>query len=323
MDQDFEAKDAFNGAEVGHKPVLWREVMSLLAPQPGETVLDCTAGRGGHGEMLTRAIGNDGAKGTYIGMDVDPLNADFARNRLQKVAHQLGDHVQINIINRNFTEMDRVLQDLNIHGTDIILADLGFASNQMDDGARGMSFREDGPLDMRLDTTGDGVTAAELVNELDETELADVIYQFGEERLSRRIARKIVEKRKDGPIESTCELAELVRGCYPGGGRKSRIHPATRTFMALRIAVNGELAALDHFLATLSRESDLVKVGGRVGVISFHSLEDRRVKLAFRALKQRGDWQLINRKVVIAQDDECNDNPRSRSAKLRVIKRVR
>jgi 16S rRNA (cytosine1402-N4)-methyltransferase len=197
---------------------------------------------------------------------------------------------------------------------DGLLADLGFASDQMDAADRGLSFQQDGPLDMRLDPTA-GETAADLVARLSEYDLAKVFYEYGEERHSRRVARKIVEVRKQTPIRTTGQLADLVRSCVPREKGRS-FDPATRVFQALRIAVNDELGSLERLLAQLPR---VVRPGGRVGVISFHSLEDRRVKQAFR---DRSTWEPVTKKPVQAGEDEVRQNPRSRSAKLRVARRL-
>jgi 16S rRNA (cytosine1402-N4)-methyltransferase len=223
----------------------------------------------------------------------------------------------VTLVQASFDQIDSVLSDLKITTADGVLADLGISSDQLDDPARGLTFQHDGPLDMRMDTAS-GASAADLVARLSERELADLIYEYGEERYSRRIAKRIVESRRDEPIRTTGQLAELVRKCVP---REKRSHgkgidPATRTFQALRIAVNDELAALDALLAKLPR---LVRPGGRVGIISFHSLEDRRVKQAFR---DADVWQVLTKKPVQAGDEELRNNPRSRSAKLRVAIRI-
>ncbi len=315
----------------------------MLAPQPGQVILDCTTGRGGHGALLIPRLGPGGR---YIGLDMDPGNVAYSRERLGPIAAEAG--VELEIVHSNFREARWVLERRGIAGVDGVLADLGFASNQVDDPARGLSFSEEGPLDMRMDT-GSPVTAERLVNTLPEDELADLIYEFGEERLSRRIARKIVEQRQREPITTTSGLAELVRRAYPrpprgsaaakskgskkSRGRGKRIDPATRTFMALRIAVNDELGALDGLLADLpgmlkpgGLNTGGVKTGernpgGRAAIISFHSLEDRRVKRAFAGLGQDAGFTVLTRKPVTADDDETRHNPRSRSAKLRGIQR--
>lgn len=303
-------------SDPGHIPVLPDEVLSLLIPQPGQVFVDGTLGRGGHGELIIPCLG---PSGTYVGTDLDPRNVEFATQRLVPLAKKHG--VTLHIQHASFADIRAVLDMLQIDRADAVLADLGFASNQMDDPARGLSFTEDGPLDMRLDTDDpDRPTAADLVNTLPERELADLVYQLGEERLSRRIARKIVEIRRETPIQTTSELARLVRGCYGPAGRRSKIHPATRTFMALRIAVNGELDALDRLLDELPGR---LATGGRVGIISFHSLEDRRVKQTFRAWSDNGWAKRITRKPVTPGEAELAANPRSRSAKLRVVEWAR
>ncbi len=319
---------------VGHLPVLPAEVIELLDPKPGQLLLDCTAGRGGHGALLIPLLGPGGR---YIGLDMDPGNVAYSQERLGPIAEASG--VELEIVHANFREAKWVLERRGIAGVDGVLADLGFASNQVDDPARGLSFREDGPLDMRMDT-GSTITAERLVNTLPEGELADLIYEFGEERLSRRIARKIVEQRQREPITTTSGLAALVRRAYPrpprssaparskgsgkSRGRGKRIDPATRTFMALRIAVNDELGALDGLLADLPGllKPGQLNAGGRAAIISFHSLEDRRVKRAFIGLGQGEGFTVLTRKPMTASEDEARQNPRSRSAKMRGIQRT-
>ncbi len=300
-----------------HDPVLVEPVLAMLDPRGGQTCLDCTVGRGGHAVAISPKLVPDGR---YIGLDVDPANVAFARQRLADAP------IDVHLEHANFSIAGEVLASLNVSGVDLLLADLGFASNQMDDPSRGFSFQADGPLDMRLDPTL-MTTAADLVNRLPEPDLADVIYRYGEERLSRRIARKIIERRKQSPIKQTGELAELVRRCYPrvprsssrSKGRGKRIDPATRTFMALRIAVNGELEALEGLLSAIPH---LVSPGGVAAIISFHSLEDRLVKRAFLALQQSGRARRLTTKPIVADDAERHRNPRSRSAKLRAIRMV-
>lgn len=320
---------------VGHLPVLLEEVVALLAPMPGEVVLDGTVGRGGHAAALIPLI-RDG--GQYMGMDLDGQNLAFAEARLRPIAEENG--VKLTLVQGNFAGAMSVLRQVGLVGVDMLLADLGFASNQMDDPGRGFSFMADGPLDMRLSGSGSaepgtgGVTAASLVNALPESDLADLIYRYGEERLSRRIARKIVERRAESPISRTGELAEICRRAYPpapgrspgrsrrnsgGGGGGGGIHPATRTFQALRIAVNGELDALDGLLRGLP---GLLAPGGRAGIISFHSLEDRPVKQAFLKMQQDGLAERLTRKPITAGQEETARNPRSRSAKLRGVRRT-
>ncbi len=296
--------------ETGHIPVLPRAVLDALDPKPGQSVLDATLGRGGHAALILPRIANGGR---YIGLDLDPANAAFSQQRLAPLAEQHG--VVLEVIRSNFAAAPAALGGERV---DLLLADLGFASNQMDDPARGLAFSQEGPLDMRLDPDAPD-SAADLVNSLPEQELADLIYGLGEERLSRRIARKIVEQRRRSPIQTTVELARIVRQAYGPRAGRSRIDPATRTFMALRIAVNGELDALDQLLADLPA---LLAPSGRVGIISFHSLEDRRVKRAFLEMEQEGGFERLTRKPITAEPDEAAANPRSRSAKLRVARRL-
>ena len=292
----------------GHIPVLVTPIMDLFAPQPGLTMLDATVGRGGHAAAIIPRLGPGG---TYIGLDMDAGNADFARQRVQPIADQVG--VELKIIHANFAGARATLDQLGIDAVDLVLADLGFASTQMDDPQRGLSFQASGPLDMRLDPSL-GQTAADLVNTLAERDLADIIFQLGEERYSRRIAKRIVDQR---PLVTTDQLADICRAAYGPTARRSPIHPATRTFMALRIAVNGELMALDALLADLPR---LLAPGARAGIISFHSLEDRRVKHTFRDWKSAGRCAVLTKKPVEADPEEAAINPRARSAKLRVMR---
>ncbi len=278
------------------------EVLRLLDPRPGETWLDGTVGAGGHARLIAERLG---ATGRLIGLDQDPTMLELARARLEGS--------KVSLLHANFDQLAGVLENLGLRSLDGLLVDLGFCSDQLEQAGRGFSFREDGPLDMRLDPTA-GQPAAELVNQLGEAALADVFWEYGEERFSRRIARKIVEQRRTTPISTTHELANLVRSCVP---RSGSIDPATRVFQALRIAVNDELGSLERLLALLPR---VIVQGGRVGVISFHSLEDRRVKQAFR---DRNCWQPLTKKPVEASPEETARNPRARSAKLRVAVRTR
>jgi 16S rRNA (cytosine1402-N4)-methyltransferase len=286
-----------------HVPVLPREIVTLLDPRSGETWVDSTVGAGGHTRLLAERIG---PTGRVIGLDQDPTMLERARGRL--------DGMPVTLVHANFDQLVGALNSVGLTQIDGLLADLGFATDQMDAADRGLSFQQDGPLDMRLDPTA-GETAADLVARLSEYDLARIFYEYGEERHSRRVARKIVETRKHTPIRTTGQLADLVRSCVP---REKGRHfdPATRVFQALRIAVNDELGSLERLLAQLPR---VVKPGGRVGIISFHSLEDRRVK---RAFQDRSAWEAVTKKPVQAGEDEVCDNPRSRSAKLRVARRL-
>jgi 16S rRNA (cytosine1402-N4)-methyltransferase len=287
-----------------HVSVLPREVLELLAPAPGQTFVDATVGAGGHARLLAERLG---PSGRLIGLDQDAAMLELARPRLAGLP--------VTLVQANFDRLPEVLRGQGVEAMDGVLADLGVCSDQLDAAERGLSFQHSGPLDMRLDR-GEGPTAADLLRRLGERELADLIYEYGEERFSRRIARRIVETRKETPLETTEQLAALVRRCVPRPkGRRHVIDPATRVFQALRIAVNDELGALDRLLAALP---GVVRPGGRAALISFHSLEDRRVKQAFR---NRAVWQELTRKPVQAGEDEARDNPRARSAKLRAAVR--
>jgi 16S rRNA (cytosine1402-N4)-methyltransferase len=304
----------------GHVPVLLAECLRLLDPKPGETAIDLTAGRGGHAIEFARRL--QGSQRLIL-MDVDLGNLAFASER---VARQFG-HPPVSMAG-SFARVEELLGGGSV-AADVVLADLGFSSTQMDDPSRGLSFSGDGPLDMRLDPRA-GVTAADLVASLPETELARIIHDFGEEPLARRIARKLVETRGNEPITSTARLARLVREAYGPRARSSRLHPATRTFMALRIAVNDELGALRSLLQAIERAAERLarpegggstwlRPGARVGIISFHSLEDRLVKRAFADMSRRGLVTPVTRKPTAPTEREAAANPRSRSAKLRVV----
>jgi 16S rRNA (cytosine1402-N4)-methyltransferase len=282
-----------------HISVLASEVVAGLDPQPGQTFVDATLGVGGHSRLLAERVAPGGL---IVGLDQDPNMLEFAKPNLEGLP--------IRLFHANFEDFPEVLKLLQIERVDGLLADLGFCSDQIADPARGFSFQHDGPLDMRLDPTR-GEPASALVHRLQERDLADLIYRYGEERLSRRIARRIVERRKSERIETTGQLADLVRQCVPRS-KGSPIDPATRTFQALRIAVNDELGALERLLAMLP---DFIRPGGRAAIISFHSLEDRMVKQAFR----EGEiWQALTKKPIVASEAEMAANPRSRSAKLRI-----
>jgi 16S rRNA (cytosine1402-N4)-methyltransferase len=291
------------GAAPRHVPVLPDPVLELLAPAPGQTLVDCTVGAGGHARLLAERVAPGGR---LLGIDQDQAMLDLAKKSLPGL--------QMTLIHANFDQLRQVLDDNQIDRVDAVLADLGFSSDQLAASERGLSFQEEGPLDMRLDP-GQGEPASALVRRLGERDLANLFWEYGEERYSRRIARKIVQTRDRQPIQTTTQLAELVRSCVPRPrGRKPAIDPATRIFQALRIAVNDELGALERLLAALPR---CLKPGGRAAVISFHSLEDRRVKQAFR---QRTVWQELTRKPITAGEEEIRRNPRARSAKLRAAR---
>ena len=290
-----------------HEPVMPAEVIALLEPSRGGLFVDCTTGLGGHSALLLEA-GAD----RLIGLDRDTAALAIAAERLRP----FGDRVEL--VHADYRRLDEVLDARGIGRVNGVLADLGVSSMQLEAEGRGFTFRRDEPLDMRMDRT-QGPTLADLLTDVDEEDLANVIFQFGEERHSRRIARAIVRRRESGRIESTGELAELVRRAVPSRGYQ-RIDPATRTFQALRIWVNRELEGLDAFLAAASRR---LLAGARLAVITFHSLEDRIVKHTFRAIAAAGDaWRVLTRKPIVAGDDEVARNPRARSAKLRAIERL-
>jgi 16S rRNA (cytosine1402-N4)-methyltransferase len=298
----------------GHIPVLPKEVSTVLQPQKGDVIVDLTAGRGGHAIALAKQAGEGS---NVVLFDVDKNNLAFAAQRLASAG------VHVHPVHANFATAATVIQDLKLRA-DCVLADLGFASNQMADTSRGLSFMGDGPLDMRLNPES-STTAADIIQTTPENALADLIYQLGEEPYSRRIAQKIVQERAKEPILSTVRLAQIVRDAYGARARSSRLNPATRTFMALRIAVNDELSALDALLADVETgcrkvgEGGWLNHGARVAVISFHSLEDRRVKQSFVALDKSGLATRITRKPIRASEEEIAANTRSRPAKLRAV----
>ncbi len=281
-----------------HVPVLPEEALRWLAPQPGQVVVDCTAGAGGHSRLIAERVA---PSGRVICLDQDPAMLDIARPRLEGLP--------VTLVHSPFSQLPRTLQTLGVGRVDGVLADLGVCSAQLDDPARGFSFTHEGPLDMRMNP-GELEPAGVLVNRLGEYDLANLIFRHGEERHSRRIARRIVDARRRSPIETTAQLADIVRSAVPRGKGPS-IDPATRTFQALRIAVNEEARELDRLLDNLPR---VLKPGGRAVLISFHSLEDRPVKQAF---KDADTWDALTKKPVEAGEAEAAANPRARSAKLR------
>lgn len=305
--------------ESGHDPVLLRETLDLLALAPGKTIVDCTTGRGGHSRAIAERLG---PTGTLLCLDVDPRNLEYARSRMTGVA------CNARFFHANFAELPEVLHAVERQNVDGLLADLGISTNQLFDQHYGLSFAEPMPLDMRIDPRISR-TAADLVNRADEEDLANMLFQLADERFSRRIARKIGEARRISPIQTTDRLADIVRSAIPrsgpGPGRSNRggapqkIDPATRTFMALRMAVNREVENLQSLLETAPK---LLARTGRFAVISFHSTEDRLVKQAFRSAEQTGVVRLITPKPITPADAELAANPRSRSAKLRVAERV-
>ncbi len=310
-----------------HQAVLLNEVIELLQPSPGGIYIDGTVGAGGHAAAILKATSPDGE---LFGLDQDQHALEVAKHSLA----EFGDRVHL--LHANFDRLSQVASQSQLPPADGILLDLGVSSMQLDQAERGFSFQVDGPLDMRMDDTG-GVTAADLVNRLGETELADLIFRYGEERYSRRIARAIVKAR---PIRRTGQLAEIIQKAVPfapgkgRGGRQAKIHPATRTFQALRIAVNDELGALER---ALPQAIQLLKPGGRLAVITFHSLEDRIVKQYFRqeaqdcicppdqpvcTCRHKATIRIITKRPIMPSLAEVNANPRARSAKLRVVESI-
>lgn len=292
-----------------HVPVLFEEAIDFLAVRKDGTYVDCTAGAAGHAEGIVRRLGR---RGRLIGFDRDPEALAQAEARLRHAVEEMGSEAPaITLIGEPFSRIEQHVEAGTVDG---LLADFGVSSMQLDEAQRGFSFQADGPLDMRMDTRS-GQTAAQVVNMASERELADLVYEYGSERRSRRIARAVVRGR---PIETTGQLARIVQSAVRTT-KHERIHPATRTFQALRIYVNSELEEIE---ALLRAAPGLVKAGGRLAAISFHSLEDRLVKDALRDGASRGEWRVLTRKPVTAGDGEMERNPRSRSAKLRAAERL-
>jgi len=285
-----------------HVPVLAAEIVEHLRPQPGDILVDGTLGGGGHTRLLAAAVGPDGR---IIALDRDPAVVEAAGQRLAGLP--------VEAVLANFCDLPEVLAVLEIPLVRGIVLDLGLSSDQLADRDRGFSFESEGPLDLRFNPM-QGEPASRLLQRLSAEHLADLIYHYGEERYSRRIARKVVELRRREPIRTSAQLARIVRRCVPRS-RHERIDPATRTFQALRIAVNDELKSLE---IALRRLPDCLAPGGRLAIISFHSLEDRRVKKAFRSDSR---LRILTKKPIRPSEEEIADNPRARSAKLRVAQR--
>jgi len=312
-------------AENLHKSVLLHETIELLDPQTGEIFVDCTLGLGGHTEAILQTAENI----QVIGIDQDTEAIRLAKERLD------GFGERIKIFHANFAEITEVLEKAGVQKVNGVLADLGVSSLQFDDGTRGFSFRFDAPLDMRMDTVSGYETAAELLERLSEEEIADLIYKYGEERMSRRIARRIVWKREIGEaVKTTKELADTVEKAIGRGKSKDKIHPATRTFQALRIAVNREIEILEEFIGDAV---EVLKSEGKLAIITFHSLEDRIVKQTFQKLAGKCSCpprlpqcvcgaekkiEILTRKPVVPDEPEIAENPRARSAKLRICQKI-
>ncbi len=307
-----------------HRPVLLKEVVEFLRPKPGDTIVDATLGAGGHAEALLDRLGEDGR---LIGIDRDRSALEIATERLSDFGQRFVP------VHGAYEDLTEILRAQDAFAVDGILADLGVSSIQLDSAERGFSFRFDGPLDMRMDRSR-GITAAELLETISLNELTRDLRVYGEERLARRIARAIIERREKRPIRTTLELAGLVVEAAGPRARQYRIHPATRTFQALRIRVNGELEGIERFITDAV---SMLRKGARIAVISFHSLEDRAVKLAFRSLANRctcprdlpvcacgreNFLKVITGRPRTPLDEEIHANPRARSAKLRVGEKI-
>lgn len=304
--------------------MLLDEVLGLLDPAAGETYVDATAGLGGHAAAVAPRLG---PAGTVILNDLDPSNLRHAEARVRAACEQSAvNPPTVHTLHGSFADLPHQMRDRGL-AADMLLADLGFSSNQVDDASRGLSFSRDGPLDMRLDPDGP-ITAADLINESPETELAELIYRFGEERHARRIARKVVAARRAGPISTTAELATIVRAACPPSRGPNQIDPATRTFQALRIAVNDEIGHIEALLAAVgrqarsrdAREGAWLRQGARVVIIAFHSLEDRPVKHTFAELAREELVEPLTRKPVRPGEAETRSNPRARSARARGVR---
>lgn len=315
---------SLGGRDAPHRPVLLRATLEFLDVARGGLFIDGTLGLGGHSE----AILNASPETRVIGIDLDSESLKLATERLARFGNRF------RAVQANFREIGRVLAETGERDPNGVLVDLGVSSLQLDSPARGFSFRFDAPLDMRLDAEGNGDTAADLLQQLSEEEIAGIIFQYGEERRSRRIARRIVERREEGqPVVTTKDLADLVAKAV-GYNRSQKLHPATRTFQALRIAVNQELEGLDRFVETAV---DLLQTDGRFLAISFHSLEDRIIKRELRCLAgycqcparlpvclcgARRAVEILTRRPVTADEAEISENPRARSAKLRACRKI-
>jgi 16S rRNA (cytosine1402-N4)-methyltransferase len=303
-------EEIVNGSAVEHIPVLANTLAEQIILPPDAVMVDATIGHGGHSYLFGRTLGPDGV---IVGLDLDEKSIRRAHLTLKDLA------CKVFLICANFSEIGDQVSKIGVGKADFILADLGVSSGQLADARLGLSFQSNMPLDMRIDKRIKS-TAADIVNKADEKSLADIIYKFGQERAARRVARFIARQRRQGAIRTTGELAGLVCKALgrPQKGRKSRIHPATRTFQALRIAVNNELENLERLLLWVPQ---LLKKNGRVAVISFHSLEDRIVKNNFRHNEKEGIYRILTKKPVLPSREEIAENRRARSAKLRIAER--
>lgn len=289
-----------------HQPVLLREVIEYLHVLPGKNYVDLTVGGGGHSHAI---LERSGPEGLLVGADRDPSALKRAGTRLVQFGHR------VKLLYGALEDVRATFTQAQLDSVDGVLIDCGLSSDQLDDSRRGFSFSGAGPLDMRMDPTK-GVTAIQWLSRQREEELANTIFEYGEERYSRRIARAIVAALKRGTVSNTADLAQVIAGAIPGGRRSHSIHPATRSFQAIRIAVNDELNQLESALDFLLKH---LQVGARIVVISFHSLEDRIVKTAFRIADREGRGRILTKKPIRPTEDEADENPRARSARLRAI----
>lgn len=295
--------------EIKHEPVMLKEILDFLRLKEGMVVVDATIGTGGHAiEIIKRIQPN----GKLIGIDRDKESLNLAKERLKEYDSQCI------FVHDNFCNIDKILHSLDIKKLNGVFLDLGISSFQLDNAMRGFSFTNEGPLDMRMDRTN-SLSAFDLINNLTRQEIASILWRFGQERFSNRIAKLIMMRRNNSTINTTAELAQLVREAVPYSKRYQRIHPATRTFQAFRIAVNQELESLEIFL---QRIAEFLDKGARLCIISFQSLEDRIVKVNFRNLSKTKGFALIAKKPLLPTDDEIKNNPRARSAKLRILEKI-
>ena len=295
---------------VSHTPVMPKEALELLRLPQGGVAVDGTIGLSGHALLMAEALG---PHGHLIGIDRDNASLGLAQKKLASL------NLKIDLLKGSFSTLDKFLAGLKVSAVDGILLDLGISSFQLDDGARGFAFKTDGPLDMRMDQGSQGISAADLVNTLKQAQLEKIISEFGEERFACRIAAAIVMQRARARITTTKSLADIILRALPKGYTRGRIHPATRTFQALRIAVNEELEELSLGLEKCFR---MLKKGGRLCVIAFHSLEDRLVKNKFKSWGGSQEGIILTKRPLVATPEECAANPRSRSAKMRAIERA-
>ena len=291
-----------------HEPVLREEVLRFLNPKPGDVVVDATVGSAGHAAAILKCLGR---RGRLVGIDQDP-------EAVRRAQRKLKEFKGAQVVQSNFNHLDKILERLNLDAVDAVLLDVGLSTEQLEAAGRGFSFLKEGPLDMRMNPEGP-LRARDLVNDLSQGELEKLLRAHGEGRWAGRIARAILRRRARQPIETTRELAEVIEEAVPRRFHFGRLHPATRTFQALRIRVNDELRALEE---TLPKALRVLRPGGRIAVISFHSLEDRIVKQCFREGARQGILEILTKKPVEAGPEEVERNPRSRSAKLRVARKA-